>query len=217
MTDWFARATARGVLPVIAIADAAHAVALADALAEGGLPVAEITFRTPAAAAAIGAIRNARPGFLVGAGTILDRASLLAARDAGARFALSPGFDPDAAEAAAEAAFPFAPGVMTASEIGLAARRGLRLMKFFPAGTAGGPAALESLSAPFAHLGLRFIPTGGIGESTIGDWLALPEVAAVGGTWIARPADISGGRWAEITARARAAVEAARRAGRAPP
>ncbi len=211
MTDIFARATAFGIVPVIAIEDAADALALADALTEGGLPVAEITFRTQAAADAMAALRAKRPDFLVGAGTVLDAASLDAARASGARFGLSPGFDHEIVAAAQAADFPFAPGVMTPSEVILAVRRGISLMKFFPAGTIGGPSALESIAAPFAHLGLRFIPTGGVSEANMGDWLRLPSVAAVGGTWIARTDDIRDGRWTAITAKARDAVEAAKR------
>lgn len=209
--DIFARATALGVIPVVAIEDAAHAVLLADALAQGGLPVAEITFRTPAAADAIALLRAERPDFLVGAGTVLDMASLHAARASGAEFGLSPGFDPEIVGAALASGFPFAPGVMTPSEISLAVRSGLTLMKFFPASTLGGPVGLESIAAPFAHLGLRFVPTGGVTEATMGDWLKLESVAAVGGTWIARTNDIRAGRWADIAARARAAVATARR------
>lgn len=212
MTQFFAEAAALGVVPVITIEEVDRALPLADALTEGGLPLAEITFRTPAAEAVMARLRQHRPDFVVGAGTILDRASLDAARRCGARFGLSPGFDPDIVDAALAAGFPFAPGVMTPSELGAAARRGLALVKFFPAGTAGGPAALESIATPFAHLGLRFIPTGGITEASMGQWLALKSVAAVGGTWIARPDDIREGRWSEIARKARAAVAAARRA-----
>ena len=208
MTDIFAQATALGVVPVITIEDASHALPLADALTEGGLPVAEITFRTRAAADAIVALRDHRPDFLVGAGTILDDASLEAARAGGARYGLSPGFDPEIVAAARAIGFPFAPGVMTPSEVSLAVRRGITLMKFFPAGTVG-PSTLGSIATPFAHLGLRFLPTGGVTEANMGDWLKLASVAAVGGTWIAPTADIRGGRWAEITVRARAAVKTA--------
>ncbi len=211
MTDYFAQATAFGVLPVIAIEDAAHAVALADALSEGGLPVAEVTFRTKAAAEVMERLKSERPDFLVGAGTVLDTASLDACKATGAKFGLAPGFDPEIVDAAQAMGFPFAPGIMTPSEVNAAAKRGVKLMKFFPAGTIGGPAALEGISAPFAHLGLRFIPTGGVTEANMGDWLKLKIIAAVGGTWIARTDDIRAGRWAEITAKAKSAVEMAKR------
>ncbi|HEX4765466.1 MAG TPA: bifunctional 4-hydroxy-2-oxoglutarate aldolase/2-dehydro-3-deoxy-phosphogluconate aldolase [Lichenihabitans sp.] len=211
MTDYFAQATAYGVLPVIAIEDAGKAIALADALSDGGLPVAEITFRTAAAAEVMAVLHKERPDFLVGAGTVLDRAALEACLASGAKFGLAPGFDPEIVDAAQTLGLPFAPGVMTPSEFGAAVKRGIRLMKFFPAGTIGGPPALDGIAAPFAHLGLRFIPTGGVSEANMGDWLKLKSVAAVGGTWIARPDDIAAGKWAEITAKARAAVEAAKR------
>ena len=211
MTDVFALAATLGVVPVIAIEDADHAVPLADALSEGGLPIAEITFRTRAAADVMARLRAERPDFLVGAGTVLDLDSLDAARASGARFGLSPGYDPVIVAAARGAGFPFAPGVMTPSDVSLAARHGLRVMKFFPAGTIGGPAALDSIAAPFAHLDLRFIPTGGVSEANMGDWLKRKSVAAVGGTWIARTDDISAGRWADITAKARAAVDTVKR------
>lgn len=210
MTNPFDAIAAIGVVPVIAIEDARHAVALADALLEGGLPVAEITFRTRAAAEVLAILASERPDLIVGAGTVLDRASLDAAKASGAGFGLAPGFDADIVDAAAAAGLPFAPGIMTPSELGAAVRHGVRLAKFFPAGIAGGPAALEGISAPFAHLGLRFIPTGGVTLDTMGDWLKLKVVAAVGGTWIARTEDIREGRFADITRKARAAVDKAR-------
>jgi 2-dehydro-3-deoxyphosphogluconate aldolase / (4S)-4-hydroxy-2-oxoglutarate aldolase len=201
-----------GVVPVIAIERAADAVPLADALLEGGLPVAEITFRTEAAADVLAAMRDARPELCIGAGTVLDKASLKKAIAAGARFGLAPGFDPDIVEAAREADLPFCPGIMTPSDLTLAAARGVRLAKFFPAGVAGGPKALSGISAPFAHLGIRFIPTGGVTEGTIGEWLALAQVIAVGGTWIARTEDIREGRFKDISKNAAVAVKVARQA-----
>ncbi|MBY5323958.1 MULTISPECIES: bifunctional 4-hydroxy-2-oxoglutarate aldolase/2-dehydro-3-deoxy-phosphogluconate aldolase [Rhizobium] len=201
-----------GVVPVIAIERAADAVALADALLEGGLSVAEITFRTEAAADVLAAMRDARPELCIGAGTVLDKASLKKAIAAGARFGLAPGFDPDIVEAAREADLPFCPGIMTPSDLTLAAGRGVRLAKFFPAGVAGGPKALSGISAPFAHLGIRFIPTGGVTEGTIGEWLALSQVIAVGGTWIARTEDIRDGRFKDISKNAAAAVKVAKQA-----
>jgi 2-dehydro-3-deoxyphosphogluconate aldolase/(4S)-4-hydroxy-2-oxoglutarate aldolase len=198
-----------GVVPVIAIERAADAVPLADALLEGGLPVAEITFRTAAAADVIAAMGDARPELCVGAGTILNAEALGVAIDSGARFALAPGFDPEIVEAAQNARLPFAPGIMTPSDLTLAARQGVRLAKFFPAVPAGGPKFLEAISAPFAHLGIRFIPTGGATEATLIDWLAVQSVVAVGGTWIARTDDIREGRFKDITNKARSAVRAA--------
>ena len=201
-----------GVVPVIAIERVEDAIPLADALLEGGLPVAEITFRTTAAADALAALRDARPELLIGAGTILDVAQLHLAIAAGARFGLAPEFDAAIVAAAAAAGLPFCPGVMTPSDLTAAAGHGVRLAKFFPAGAAGGPPFLEAIAAPFGHLGIRFIPTGGVSEAKIGDWLRLESVLAVGGTWIAKSEDIRQGRFAEITAKARSAVAAARAA-----
>ena len=162
-----------GVVPVIAIEHVRDAVPLADALLEGGLPVAEITFRTEAAADVLAAMRDARPELCIGAGTILDTPSLDRAIAAGSRFGLAPGFDPDIVEAAKAANLFFCPGIMTPSDLTLAVKHGVRMAKFFPAGVAGGPKALAGIAAPFAHLGVRFIPTGGVTEATIGDWLAV--------------------------------------------
>jgi len=201
-----------GVVPVIAIEKASDAVPLADALLEGGLPVAEITFRTEAAADVLAAIRDARPELVIGAGTILDRGSLRRAIDSGARFALAPGYDPNIVDAAKEADLPFCPGIMTPTDLTQATARGVRLAKFFPAGVAGGPKALSGIAAPFAHLGVRFIPTGGVTQATIGDWLAVRQVVAVGGTWIAKTEDIREGRFKAIAQNAAEAVKAARQA-----
>jgi 2-dehydro-3-deoxyphosphogluconate aldolase/(4S)-4-hydroxy-2-oxoglutarate aldolase len=201
-----------GVVPVIAIERASDAVALADALLEGGLPVAEITFRTEAAADVLAAMRDARPELCIGAGTVLDRSNLQRAIDAGARFGLAPGFDPEIVDAAKAAGLPFCPGIMTPSDLTLAVARGVKLAKFFPAGVAGGPKALSGIAAPFAHLGIRFIPTGGVTEATIGDWLAVKQVVAVGGTWIAKTEDIREGRFAAIARTAAAAVKVAKEA-----
>jgi 2-dehydro-3-deoxyphosphogluconate aldolase / (4S)-4-hydroxy-2-oxoglutarate aldolase len=210
MSSPFEAVAAIGVVPVIAIERARDAIALADALLEGGLPVVEVTFRTPAAAEVIAKLASERPQLLVGAGTVLDVASLDAARRNGARFGLSPGFDAEIVKSAAAANWPFAPGIMTPTDLSAAARHGASLIKFFPAGTAGGPAALEAISAPFAHLGIRFVPTGGISFDNMGDWLKMKSVAAIGGTWIARSDDIRDGRFADITRKARAAVNKAK-------
>jgi 2-dehydro-3-deoxyphosphogluconate aldolase/(4S)-4-hydroxy-2-oxoglutarate aldolase len=210
MPNPFDTIAALGVVPVIAIESAADAVPLADALLEGGLTVAEITFRTAAAAEVMSTLGRERPELMVGAGTVLDLASLDAALAAGARFGLAPGFDPEIVDEAARRSLPFAPGVMTPSELTQAVKRGVRLAKFFPAGIAGGPAALEGIAAPFAHLGLRFVPTGGVSLDTMADWLKLKAVAAVGGTWIAKTDDIRGKRFADIAKKAKAAVARAR-------
>jgi 2-dehydro-3-deoxyphosphogluconate aldolase/(4S)-4-hydroxy-2-oxoglutarate aldolase len=211
MTHPFEAISRLGVIPVIAINDAKDAIALADALLEGGLPVAEITFRTAAAAEAMNRIRAERPELIVGAGTLLDSASVAAAQESGARFGLAPGYDPSIVDACQAHGLPFAPGVMTPSDVSLALQRDLRIVKFFPAGIAGGPDALRGIHAPFAHRDIRFIPTGGITLETLGNWLSLPMVLAIGGTWIARTEDIRDGHFKDITRKAKAAVEAAQR------
>lgn len=200
-----------GVVPVIAIDDAAAALPLADALIAGGLPVAEITFRTAAARDAIAAMVAHRPQMIVGAGTVLDEAQVDASVAAGARFALSPGLDRAVLDHARAAGLPFAPGIMTPSDVQAALRAGCGMVKFFPAVAAGGPAMLKSIAAPYAHTGLGYNPTGGVTLETLGDWLSIPEVRAVGGTWIATRADIAAGNWDRISANAREAVAAVAR------
>lgn len=202
----FDELSTHAIVPVIALDDPAAALPLADALIEGGLPVAEITFRTGAARATIEAIAKARPELLVGAGTVLEEAQVDAALDAGARFALSPGLDTAVLSHAASRGLPFAPGIMTPTDLQAALRAGCRMVKFFPAMPAGGPNMLKNIAAPYAHTGIRFNPTGGVTLDNLGDWLALKEVAAVGGTWIATRADIAAGNFAKIAANARAAV-----------
>lgn len=206
MSTVFDQIAAIGVVPVIAIDEVSHAVPLADALLEGGLGVAEITFRTAAAVEVIATLSEKRPELLTGAGTILTTDQVSGAASAGATFGLAPGFDPAIVAAAKAAGLAFAPGVMTPSDITLAVAQGCRLMKFFPAVPAGGPSMLKNINAPFAHQGLKFVPTGGVSLGTMADWLAMPEIAAVGGTWIARAEDMRNGDWSGITERARAAV-----------
>jgi len=204
MFDELAR---HAIVPVIAIDDAASALPLADALMSAGLPVAEITFRTPAARDTIAAIARHRPDMIVGAGTALTEDQVDAAMDAGTRFALSPGLDRAVLAHATSRGLPFAPGIMTPSDVQAALRSGCRMVKFFPAMAAGEPNMLKNKAAPYAHTGIGFNPTGGVTLDNLGDWLALPEVRAVGGTWIATRADITASNWDRIAANARAAVE----------
>lgn len=202
----FDRLSAFGVVPVIAIDAAEAALPLADALIAGGLPVAEITYRTEAAQAAIAAMATQRPEMIVGAGTVLTEAQVEAAHAAGAQFALSPGIDAAVLAHAAKVGLPFAPGIMTPSDLQLALRHGCGMVKFFPAMPAGGPNMLKNIAAPYAHTGIGFNPTGGVTLANLGEWLALPEVRAVGGTWIASRADIAAGNWDKITRNAAEAV-----------
>ena len=207
----FDRLSAIGVVPVVALDDAARALDLADALAEGGLPVAEITYRTDAAPETIRRIASERPDFLVGAGTVINAEQVATAAEAGAGFALAPGTDAQIIDAAEKAGLPYAPGIATPSDLQIAVRCGCRFLKFFHAGLLGGPKMLANISAPFAHLGLGFNPTGGVNAENMGDWLSAPNVRAVGGTWIATRGDIAEGNWARITRNARDAVACVQR------
>jgi 2-dehydro-3-deoxyphosphogluconate aldolase/(4S)-4-hydroxy-2-oxoglutarate aldolase len=196
-----------GVIPVIAIDSVEHALPLADALIDGGLPAAEITFRTAAAAEAIRTLRRERPELLVGAGTILKAEQLLQARACGAAFGVAPGFNPDIVRQAQAAGLDFCPGVMTPSEIENAMAVGLNVLKFFPSELAGGLKMIKALAGPYGHTGLRFIPTGGVSEQNIEAYLAEKLVLAVGGTWIAKKESIAAGKWDEIRQNCRRAVE----------
>ena len=207
MTSTLNRFMSYGVAPVIVIDDARDALPLADALLEGGLPVAEITFRTAAAAEAIEQIAAARPDVLIGAGTVLTAAQLEIAKNAGACFGLSPGLDPALVQAAQHLGFDFVPGVMTPSDLITGVSLDVRFFKFFPAGAAGGLQMLSSIAAPFAHLGLGFNPTGGVNIGNLPDWLSNNFVKVVGGTWIATRTDIAEGKWSRIANNAREAVQ----------
>ena len=176
------------LLPVVVLEDAADAVPLGRALAGGGLPVAEVTFRTAAAADAIRAVTDARLSgpdgneLLVGAGTVVTPAQVDAAVAAGARFVVSPGLSAAVVERCQEHGVVALPGAVTATEIQAALELGLTTVKFFPAGTSGGPAAIAALAAPFG--GVSFVPTGGIGPKNLQDYLSIAAVAAVGGSWM---------------------------------
>lgn len=193
------------VIPVITVERVEDAVPLARALVAGGLQALEITLRTPAAPAAAAAIAREVPEAILGLGTVLSAQDLATARTLGARFALSPGATPELLDAAAAEDLPFMPGVQTASELMAALARGFDVVKFFPAGPAGGIASLKALAGPFPQV--RFCPTGGVGEHNFTEWLALPNVPAVGGSWLAPAGAIRAGDWDAITALARRAVD----------
>ena len=201
------RIGAGGVVPVVAIESVESAVPFADALIAGGLPVAEVTFRTAAAADVMVKLRKERPDIMVGAGTILTVENLRKAVDAGAVFGVAPGFNTKVVEEALKLGFPFAPGVMTPTDVEQGLALGIKLLKFFPAGAAGGPKYLKSIAAPYLHTGVKFIPTGGVSADNMTDYLAMDAVLAVGGTWIAKKDAIAAGEWEKITANARAAIE----------
>lgn len=203
-TELEALLTASVVLPVIEIDDPAKAVSLVQAIHEGGIGAVEITLRTPSALAAITAIAKALPDFPVGAGTILNPDDARRAAEAGARFLVSPGATPELLDATRGASVPLVPGTATASDVMAALARGFRLLKFFPAASSGGVAALKSLAGPLAAA--RFCPTGGISATTAPDYLALSNVMCVGGSWVAPRDLVTKGAWSEITALCKAAV-----------
>lgn len=187
-----------GVIPVIAVDDVPSALLLADALIEGGLPVAEITFRTAAARDVIAALKAEKPDLILGAGTILTRDNLHAASDSGARFGVAPGLNPAIVKEAQNLDFPFIPGVATPTDIETALNLGTNLLKFFPAEACGGVSMLKALSGPYGHCGVKFVPTGGITLNNLEAYLSLPAVSMVGGTWIAGRPLIAANRWDKI-------------------
>ena len=172
------------IIPVLVLNSPDEGIAMCEKLCANGLPAAEITFRTAAAEPVIREAVRRFPDMLVGAGTVLNIADLHRAADAGAKFAVAPGFNPKVAAEALKIGLDFIPGVCTPSEIEQAMDLGFRTLKFFPAEAAGGVGMLKSLIAPYRHLGVRFMPTGGVKPVNVESYLALPEVAAVGGTWL---------------------------------
>jgi len=207
----FDRLRSYGVVPVVAVDSPDEGLRLCEALIAGGLPVAEITFRTAAAEATIREAAKRFPEMILGAGTILTAEQMRKAVDAGARFAVAPGCNPTTIAAARECGMPFAPGVCTPSDVERAVEMGCSLLKFFPAEAAGGVAMLKALLGPYGHLGISFCPTGGVTTGNLAEYLAIPQVAFVGGTWVAKKELIKAGRWDDIAAVAAAAVAAAKR------
>lgn len=197
--------TAARVVPVLTITRVEYAVPLARALVKGGVRTLEITLRTPVAVESAARIIAEVPDAIVGIGTVTQRKELLACMSMGATFAVSPGSTPDLLAAAAESGFPFLPGIATASELMAVQAHGLTIMKFFPAGPAGGIPMLRALAGPFPHV--RFCPTGGIGDTNAAEWLAEPNVIAVGGSWLTPAAEVEAGNWDAITARAERAMK----------
>jgi 2-dehydro-3-deoxyphosphogluconate aldolase/(4S)-4-hydroxy-2-oxoglutarate aldolase len=188
------------VIPVLVVDDVAHARPLAEALVAGGLPLLEVTLRTPAALEVITEMAKV-PGAIVGAGTVLNPADLAASMAAGARFIVSPGLTEPLGRAAIAARVPFLPGVTNAGDIMRGLDMGLTRFKFFPAVPSGGLPVLSALAAVFGQV--RFCPTGGISEATAPEWLAKPFIECVGGSWLAARGETD---WAAITARAKAAA-----------
>jgi len=200
----------RPVIPVIVTETAETAEPLAEALLEGGLDVIEITFRTAAAAPAIERIRKRFPEMLVGAGTVVTPDQIQRALDIGVDFGLAPGLNPETVKTFQQHDTLFIPGVMTPSEIEQGLSLGCRLLKFFPAGAAGGPKMLTALGGPYANLGVKFCPTGGIKLENMNEYLNLPIVSNIGGTWLATKEQIADKQWAQITAQVRGALDRVR-------
>ena len=201
------------VIPVIVIENAEDAEPLAEALLEGGLGIIEVTFRTDAAPEAVARILRACPEMVVGAGTVVTEDQAKRCLDLGVSFGVAPGFNPATVGRFQEHGIPFLPGVASPSEIEAAFACGCSLLKFFPAGASGGPQMVRALAGPYAPLGIRFCPTGGISRDTMNDYLKLPEVFAVGGSWVATKRQIADGAWSDITVQVRDALARAREAG----
>lgn len=202
MQEWRRCLTSAGVVPVIVLDDVSTAVPLGDALVAGSVPVAEVTLRTAAAIEAIACLSR-NPQLFVGAGTVITADQVNAAVEAGARFIVSPGLSSAVVSRALELGVPVIPGVVTASEVMRALDLGVDLLKFFPAGPSGGPAAVKALRSPFTNV--QFIPTGGVGQHNMADYLRLPNVAAVGGSWMVRPELVAARDFAQVTALCRKA------------
>lgn len=201
------RIEALGVVPVIAINDAEKAVPLAKALCKGGLPAAEITFRTDCAAQAIKKIRSEVPEMLVGAGTVLTKDQVDGALEAGSQFIVTPGFNPEIVRYALSVGAIIMPGTATPGEMEQAMSMGLDIVKFFPAEQNGGVAKLKAVSAPYSKL--RFMPTGGVNEKNISSYLSFDKIIACGGTWMVKKDMIDAGDWEGIEKLTRQAVMAA--------
>jgi len=209
MTDLLEKLGVLGVVPVVKIERAEDAIELGKALSAGGLPCAEITFRTAAAEDAIRRIASSLPEIIVGAGTVLPVDQADKAVSAGAQFIVSPGFNQKVVDWCLQNEIPVTPGVLTPTEIDMALDRGLNILKFFPAEAMGGIATLKAISAPYG--GVKFIPTGGISQDNLADYLALPSVHCCGGSWLVKASLISAGKFDEITQLTRDAMSVVRR------
>ncbi|EGA64750.1 bifunctional 4-hydroxy-2-oxoglutarate aldolase/2-dehydro-3-deoxy-phosphogluconate aldolase [Vibrio brasiliensis] len=192
------------VIPVIAIDNAEDIIPLGKVLAENGLPAAEITFRSDAAVEAIRLLHESQPDMLIGAGTVLNREQAIAAQQAGATFIVAPGFNPNTVKACQEIGIDIVPGVNNPSTIEAALEMGLTLLKFFPAEASGGVNMVKALLAPYTDVSL--MPTGGVNQSNIKDYLAVPRVVACGGTWMVDKKLIEAGDWDELARLTREAV-----------
>ncbi len=196
-----------GVIPVLVLEDVDSGLKLLEVLAKAGLKAAEITYRTKAAPAVIKEAKKRFPELYLGAGTILNKEHLNEAFGLGAAFAVAPGFNPTIVREAVDKGYAFSPGIATPSEVEQAFELGVRLFKFFPAEALGGVAMIKNIIAPYKHLGLHFMPTGGVTAQNAPDWLAVPEIVCVGGTWLGKAEDVKAGNWDKIEQDAKAAME----------
>lgn len=185
-----------GVVPVVVLEDAKDAEPLAKALCEGGLPCAEVTFRTGAAEESIRRMTASYPEMLVGAGTVLTKEQVDRAVAVGAKFIVSPGFDPEIVDYCLEKQVPVFPGCITPSEVAQAVKRGLKVVKFFPAEQFGGVATIKALAAPY--VGLKFMPTGGVNAGNLESYLGCKSILACGGSWMVKGDLVKAGRFDEI-------------------
>lgn len=198
------------IVPVAVIDKLEDAVPLANALLAAGLDIIEVTFRTAAAADCVRAIAQAHPGMLVGAGTLLEISQVKQARAAGAKFGVAPGLNDVIVRASLDAGMPFVPGVATASEVERGLELGCKLQKLFPADVLGGVKLLKALAGPYGHTGVKFIPLGGVNAQNMAEYLALPIVAAIGGSWIVDKKLIAEKNWTKITALTKEALTTAK-------
>ena len=198
--------TSKGIVAVLIIDKADDAVPLAETLMEGGVDAMELTLRTDAALPSLEAIRNKVPEMLAGIGTILTPEQVIQAKNSGASFGVSPGTNLATIEAAIDIDLPFAPGIMTPSDIETTLSYECEILKFFPAGSSGGIKHLKNISAPYNHLGLKYIPLGGINEANMNDYLSENIIAAIGGSWIASRENINSNNWQQIKANAKSAI-----------
>ena len=194
-----------GVVPVVVLEDAKDALPLAKALTEGGLPCAEVTFRTDAAEESIRLIRREYPDMLVGAGTVLGIDQAERALEAGAKFIVSPGFDPQVVDDCLERDVPVFPGCITPSEVAQAVKRGMEVLKFFPAEQAGGLAMIKAMAAPYTMV--KFMPTGGISEKNLKEYLECDNIICCGGSWMVKGSLIKNGEFGKIRKLVKEAVE----------
>ena len=196
-----------GVVPVVVLEDAKDALPLADALVKGGLPCAEVTFRTEAAAESIRLMSEKYPEMLVGAGTVLTTEQVDLAVEAGARFIVSPGFDPEIVDYCLGKNIPVFPGCVTPSEVAQAVKRGLKVVKFFPAEQAGGIAMIKAMAAPYHNI--HFMPTGGINPENLKDYLSCDKILCCGGSWMVKEDMIRNGEFEKIQDLVKEAKESA--------